>query len=85
MLANLSPHLRSSFQAINLLTIAKSKVIEKYGVDTVLKPFMDDLLELEGVSSKSNTFTLQSNLHFFRQASVSMCMEKRKPFGEHYF
>ena len=54
MLGNLSPHLRSSFQAINLLTKPKSNVIEKYGVDTVLKPFMDDLLELEEVSSNSS-------------------------------
>ena len=53
MLGNLSPHLRSSFRGINLLAIiAKAKVIEKYGVDTIFKPFMTDLLELEEVGNR---------------------------------
>ena len=49
MLGNLSPSLRSSLNGIQLLTIAKSRFITKYGVDKVLEPFMNDLIELEEV------------------------------------
>lgn len=55
MLGNLSPHLRSQLQSIQLLAVAKSSV-EKYGVDNLLEPFMRDLKILEDVP-------LQSNLH----------------------
>lgn len=56
MLGNLSPHLRSQLRSIQLLAVAKSSVVEKYGVDTLLEPFMRDLKILEEVP-------LQSNLH----------------------
>ena len=49
MLGNLSPHLRSQLKSIQLLAVAKASVVEKYGVDTILEPFMQDLKILEEV------------------------------------
>ena len=49
MLGNLSPHLRSQLKSIQLLAVAKASVVEKYGVDTLLEPFMQDLKILEEV------------------------------------
>ena len=49
LLGNLSPFLRSQLKSIQLLAIAKSSVVEKYGSDAVLAPFMSDLICLETV------------------------------------
>jgi hypothetical protein len=49
MLGNMSPTNRSQLDAIQLLCIATSPVIKKYGIDTILEPFMDDLEKLEQV------------------------------------
>ena len=50
-LGNLSPYLRSSLKSIQLVAVVKSKLIYKYmyGVDVILKSFMEQLLELETV------------------------------------
>ena len=45
----LSPHLRSQLRAIQLLAVAKSQVVERYGVDVILESFMEDLKVLEEV------------------------------------
>ena len=49
-LGNLSPYLRSQLKSIQLLAIAKAPVVVKYGSDTILEPFMQDLKMLEQVS-----------------------------------
>ena len=48
-LANLSPQLRSSLKMIHLVTVAKSVDVSAYGIDEILKPFMNDILKLEKV------------------------------------
>ena len=49
-LGNLSPKFRSSLSSIHLVSIAKSSVIQKYGPDKILEPFMDDITKLEKVN-----------------------------------
>ena len=48
-LGNLSPKYRSSLSSIHLVSIAKSSIIQKYGPDKILEPFMADIKELEKV------------------------------------
>lgn len=50
ILGNISPRYRSQLKAIQLLAIAKSSVVIKYGPDTILESFMGDLKVLEEVS-----------------------------------
>ena len=52
ILANIRPKYRSSLKAINLVAIAKYQHICKYGIDTYLSPFVDDLKSLfcEGIT-----------------------------------
>ena len=42
-LGNIHPKLQSSLKAINLVTVASSTVIDKYGINKVLQPFVQDL------------------------------------------
>ena len=44
--ANLSPKFRSRHCAVRLLAIAKSTMVKKYGVNSILKPIVDDLKTL---------------------------------------
>lgn len=48
-LGNLRPMYRSSLCSIHLVSIAKSSVIQKYGPDKILEPFIADVKELEKV------------------------------------
>ena len=48
-IGNLSPYLRSQLISIQLLAVAKTTVINKYGIDTILEPFMKELRILEEV------------------------------------
>ena len=50
MLGNISPSRRSSLKCIQLVTVVKSMDVSKYGIDKVLKPFMEDIQKLEHVS-----------------------------------
>lgn len=45
-LGNIQPKYRSSYRAINLVTIANSTIIEKHGINKVLQPFIEDLKHL---------------------------------------
>ena len=49
-LGNINPKYRSQLDAIQLLAIATSPVIKKYGIGAVLEPFLDDLQFLEQVN-----------------------------------
>jgi len=50
-LLNLPPQYRSTPRSIHLVAIAKHTVIQKYDSDEILKPFMDDLKQLEQVDN----------------------------------
>lgn len=45
-LGNLSPKYRSKLSSIYLVALVKSKFISIYGMDAVLKPFIDDIKKL---------------------------------------
>ena len=51
-LGNIHPKFRSSLRAINLALCAAVPVIEKYGIDQILQPFLQDLtiLATQGIS-----------------------------------
>lgn len=42
-LGNIHPKYRSSLRAIQLVSLAPVPLIEKYGIDKILQPFVDDL------------------------------------------
>lgn len=48
-IGNIAPRHRSTVQHIYLLSIAYTLDIEKYGIDKILKPFMDEINLLEEV------------------------------------
>ena len=50
-LSNLSPHLRSSLKSIYLVNMSYFTDINRYGIDKILEPFMDDIKLLEQASS----------------------------------
>lgn len=50
MLGNLEPRLRSPTNAIQVVSIVKTSYIEKYGMDTILEPFVQAVAKLESVS-----------------------------------
>jgi hypothetical protein len=49
-LGNLEPRLRSPTNAIQIVSIVKTSYIDKYGIDTILEPFVEALVKLESVS-----------------------------------
>lgn len=51
-LGNVHPKYRSRLMCIQLLAVVKSSVLQQYGPDVVLEPFMDDIKTLESVSNK---------------------------------
>ncbi len=48
-LGNIHPQLRSTLRAIQLLSVVNVTLIEKYGMDEVLRPFVEELKEFEKV------------------------------------
>ena len=46
MLGNLSPRYRSRLFVIQLVALVKATFISMYGIDAVLKPFIDDMKKL---------------------------------------
>lgn len=51
-LGNIDPKYRSSLHSIQLLCVVKTNVITKFGINEVLKPFVQDMLELESIVMK---------------------------------
>ncbi len=49
-LGNIRPRLRSSLKSIHLVCVVKTKLIQKYGINAVLEPFVNDLKLLERVN-----------------------------------
>ena len=56
ILGNIHPKLRSRLRAINLALVCKATLIEKYGMNEILKPFVRDLniLSSNGVTVSTN-------------------------------
>lgn len=59
-LGNISPQLRSQLKFINLAIVATVPVIEKYGLDKVLEPYIKDLNSL---STNGITVTIFGKQH----------------------
>ena len=49
ILGNIDPKFRSRVEVIQLVTVVKSTLITKYGIDEILKHFIRDINELEKV------------------------------------
>ena len=49
------PRHRSQLSAIQLVCIAKTCIIKKYGIDAILKPLVEDIKELVCVYSYVST------------------------------
>ena len=45
-LGNLSPKYRSKLSSIHLISLVKSTLISVYGMDAILKPFIEDMKKL---------------------------------------
>jgi hypothetical protein len=50
MLGNIDPKFRSRVETIQLVTVVKSMVVAKYGINEILKPFIAAINQLEEVS-----------------------------------
>jgi hypothetical protein len=48
-LANIDPAFRSRLEAINLIALFNSDLLSEYSLDDVLKPFVNELKELNAV------------------------------------
>ena len=48
-MGNLPPKLRSSLKSIHLLNVCRYTDVEKYGIDVMLEPFVEEIKELEKV------------------------------------
>lgn len=42
-LANIYPEYRSKLKSIHFVAIVENKYLKKYGIDMILKPFIDEL------------------------------------------
>ena len=48
---NIAPKYRSGLKAIQLVSIVQHTMIEKYGLDKIIEPFVSRVKELEKVSN----------------------------------
>ena len=71
-LGNLSPKYRSLLKAIQLACVAPVSVVNKYGVDAVLAPVVQQLKKLEQVISctSSHHFVINEYVHLLCVAAV---------------
>ena len=51
MIGNIDPRLRSGLHTIQLMAVARTQHIDKYGMNEILKPFMEEIRQLEEVIS----------------------------------
>lgn len=49
MLGNIDPAVRSRLEAINLIALFRSELLQHYSFDDILKPFVSDLKKLTTV------------------------------------
>ena len=50
-LENVRPSFRSKLQSILLLAVAETSLISKYGINSILEPFVEEMKELESVNT----------------------------------
>ena len=50
MLGNLDPALRSRLESISLIALFNTNLLTEYSIDDILKPFIEDLKDLNAVS-----------------------------------
>ena len=48
-LRNITPALQSKLKCILLLAVVESRLIKKYGLNTILEPFVESVMKLESV------------------------------------
>ncbi len=48
-LGNIEPRLRSRFQSTFLLAVVKTSLVDTYGTNVILEPFVQEILQLESV------------------------------------
>jgi thymidine kinase len=68
VLGNIHPKHRSRLQAINLVSIATAPVIQKHGIDEILRPFVD---ELNALSSSGIDVLVNGVNHNFKGALLA--------------
>lgn len=49
VLGNIHPKLRSSLKVIQLITIVRHSILQEYGEDKILEPFMESVMKFEKV------------------------------------
>ena len=55
-MGNLEPRLRSPTNSIQLVSVVHTEFITKYGINTILEPFVRDVARLESVCSDKSTY-----------------------------
>ena len=63
-LGNIRPRYRSQLKSIQLLAVVKRCVINKYGINAILEPIVDKILELE--KDDGCQFTISGRKRTFR-------------------
>ena len=76
VLGNLSPRLRSSLKAIQLLAVTKCSVVNKYGSNVILHSFMEDIKVLEKVYFYEIHVYIVLYLFYFRSLKDGINIQK---------
>ena len=66
-LGNLPPKYRSRLSSIHLLALVKSSFISQYGMDAIMKPFIQDLKKLVKYSNCTCSFLCLFHMHRKRE------------------
>lgn len=66
-LGNVPPEFRSKLSSIYLVSIAKNKHLQEYGIDEILKPFIRDVTLLASFHSLINCHLLQEHTYFLQE------------------
>ena len=79
-LGNFRPKQRSKLSSIFLVAIVKHKILNNYGMDAVIRPFVDDVKKLVSYHQKAtNIGSLQHVLICLRKMAIaSLWMEYHK-------
>ena len=72
MVGNLDPAFRSRLEAINLVALFKSDLLQRYTLNDVLKPFIDDLKKLCTISVLACYNTLIRALSIIMKSGLSL-------------
>ena len=83
-LGNIRPELRSSHRCVQLIACVTSPILDKYGFEDVLRPFIDDVNTLSEVSAidtladcqillyrKGTFFYVSFNVNYASQAALA--------------